>query len=498
MAPKRGREGAWQFTMIRSSQSELRFYPAFSGLLFGISGLPLVLRGALFAPGPALVDVSDLLACVGSGLFVAAAFLSTFRPVAGRWMATLAIGTSALVVVYVWFDPTSTLLIALALIATIAWLWDVGGLRGRWFTRSGQHPAARVRTGAVAACLLFLAALFAPLMGDLAAASHASLFVAVGVGWSFLCVSLLGLRWAWAAVSAVRIRALALTASVLAWTLLALLWAAGPLQRAGLGMVPAVVVLLVVPLPSQRRLGRSLMQAITEHPERLFVFTFATLCLAGAVLLALPISSASRNSIGLADSVFTAVSAVCVTGLVVRDTATAFSGFGQAVVLVLIQAGGLGIMTFSTAAMQVLGRRLSLRQESTLARLLSSQDRGRLYAAAQSILVFTFAVEGVVALVLFGLFLGEGDSAGLALWRAVFTAISAFCNAGFALQTQSLIPYQNNPLILHTIAAAIVLGGLSPAVALSTPRLFYRGGPGAALQLKIVWVTSLGLLAFGF
>jgi trk system potassium uptake protein TrkH len=187
-----------------------------------------------------------------------------------------------------------------------------------------------------------------------------------------------------------------------------------------------------------------------------------------------------------------------VTGLIVLDTPVDFSGFGQLVILLLIQVGGLGIMTFSTAAMWALGRRMSLRHEGAVASLISTQDRGRLFATAKRILQLTVAVEGAGAVLLSVAFTAHGDGPAMALWRGVFTSISAFCNAGFALQSDSLIPYQQSPLILHTVGVLIVLGGLSPLAALALPVVLRRSPAPVSAQARLALTAAGVLLTAGF
>lgn len=234
---------------------------------------------------------------------------------------------------------------------------------------------------------------------------------------------------------------------------------------------------------------------ILHHPARLVVVTFLALCAIGTVLVALPVCSTSGDSIGLLDSAFTAVSAVCVTGLIVVDTPQAFTTLGQAVVLLLIQLGGLGIMSLSTAALGLLGQRLSLRHEAAVAGLFAAEHRGRLYLALRQTFVVTAAVELIGAVLLTLLFLGHGDDFAAAAWRGLFTAVSAFCNAGFALQTDNLIPYQHDAGVLNVVAVLIILGGLSPLVIASAP-LLARRRP-VPLQVKIVLLATGVLLASG-
>jgi trk system potassium uptake protein len=239
-------------------------------------------------------------------------------------------------------------------------------------------------------------------------------------------------------------------------------------------------------------------EPVLGHPERLLVSTFFGLCLLGTALLGLPASSSFSPGVGLVDAAFTAVSAVCVTGLIVRDTPVDFSPAGQGVILALIQVGGLGIMAFSTAALGLIGRRMSLRHEGVVAGLFSQADRSRLFGATKRLLWFTLAAEAAGSVVLLGRFLAHGDSPATALWRACFTAVSAFCNAGFALQSDSLVGYQQDPWIVHTVGVLIVAGGLSPAVALLIPRLVRGRGHQVSAQTKLVLAATVFLLGLGF
>ena len=154
----------------------------------------------------------------------------------------------------------------------------------------------------------------------------------------------------------------------------------------------------------------------------------------------------------------------------VLDTPEAFTFLGQAFILLLIQLGGVGIMSIAAVALNAMGRRLSLRQERLLTSMTDT-DHQTLVDALVRILKFTFVAEGIGALMLTGLFYASGDAMGQAAWRGLFTAVSAFCNAGFALQSDNMIPYQNNPFVLHTVAGLIILGGMAPATSLISPQM---------------------------
>ena len=230
-----------------------------------------------------------------------------------------------------------------------------------------------------------------------------------------------------------------------------------------------------------------------NHPARVLISTFLALCVFGTVLLHLPWASAS-GEISLVDAVFTSVSAVCVTGLTVLDTPNDFTMLGQWFILVLIQLGGFGIMTISTVALHVIGKRMSLSQERLLT-TLTETSHSDLIGSLMLIVRFTLLTEFVGTILLTLCFLAAGDPLKPALWRGVFTAISAFCNAGFALQSTNLVPYQNNPALLHTVAALIILGGLAPATCMILPD--WIRGRAIALAPRIALVTSAALLLTG-
>jgi trk system potassium uptake protein TrkH len=205
------------------------------------------------------------------------------------------------------------------------------------------------------------------------------------------------------------------------------------------------------------RARRSLWRQLT--PPQLFVGSFAGLVLLGTLGLKLLPGLYTGDELGWLDALFTATSAVCVTGLIVVDTATFFTGWGQAFLLLLIQLGGLGIITFTTFIILALGRRLSLRHEAlTLADIGASEeiDHRRL---AFDIVKLTLFFEASGAIVLYGLWVPEFGW-GAAAWHATFHSISAFCNAGFSTFSDSLIGFAGSTFTLLTVAALIIAGGL--------------------------------------
>lgn len=234
-------------------------------------------------------------------------------------------------------------------------------------------------------------------------------------------------------------------------------------------------------------------EVFLNHPARVLISTFLGLCMFGTLLLQLPWASA-RGDIALVDAAFTSVSAVCVTGLTVLDTPNDFTLLGQLFILILIQLGGFGIMTISTVALHVIGKRMSLRQERLLT-TLTETNRSDLIGSLLLIVRFTLVTEFFGAALLTVCFLAAGEPLQPALWKGVFTAISAFCNAGFALQSTNLVPYQDSPVLLHTVAALIILGGLAPATCMMLPD--WLRGRAIALAPRIALVTSAALLFTG-
>ena len=164
---------------------------------------------------------------------------------------------------------------------------------------------------------------------------------------------------------------------------------------------------------------------------QIIILGFAGVILFGALLLMLPFSSQSGHMTPFLDSLFTATSAVCVTGLVLHDTATYWSGFGQAVILLLIQIGGMGVITVAAAITMISGRRISLMQRSTMQEAIAAPKVGGIVRLTGFIIRSTLVLECLGAAVMAPIFYREFGLRGL--WMAFFHSISAFCNAGFDL-----------------------------------------------------------------
>ena len=197
---------------------------------------------------------------------------------------------------------------------------------------------------------------------------------------------------------------------------------------------------------------------------KIIAATFAVIILLGALLLNLPAASRSGVSAGFLPALFTATSATCVTGLSLFDTYSQWSGFGQLVLLCLIQIGGLGFMSAATMVVFLLRRRIGLKQRLVMAQALSVSDINGIVRLQRMVLRGSFLIEGAGAVILFLRFLPEYGPWQALKW-GVFHSVSAFCNAGFDIfgslnPGSSVMEFQSDPVVLLTLSALIVVGGL--------------------------------------
>lgn len=197
---------------------------------------------------------------------------------------------------------------------------------------------------------------------------------------------------------------------------------------------------------------------------QIIILGFLGVILIGTVLLMLPFATRGNGSASLMDALFTATSATCVTGLVVEDTATYWSGFGQAVILGLIQIGGMGVVTLAVAITIISGKKIGLMQRSTMQESIAAPQVGGIVRLTRFIVTTTFGIELLGAVCMYPVFfkeLGPGKGAWYSLWHSV----SAFCNAGFDLMGEkekfsSLVSYASNPVINVVIMLLIIIGGI--------------------------------------
>ncbi len=237
-------------------------------------------------------------------------------------------------------------------------------------------------------------------------------------------------------------------------------------------------------------------------PPQVLALSFFFAIVAGTLLLSLPIAQNTEGGISLVDRVFTATSATCVTGLIVRDTPKDWTAFGRTIIFILFQAGGLGIMTFSTFFAVILGRRLTLREYDVLQDSLGHNREYQAKRLVKYIIALTFAVELAGAALLFLRWSRIEDwSIGERLAQSVFHSVSAFCNAGFALFSGSFMGYEGDLYINLIMAVLIFLGGIGFVVILDTVKGVFIPGPyrksRLSLQSKIVLITSFILIAAG-
>ncbi|MBR6030265.1 MAG: Trk family potassium uptake protein [Clostridia bacterium] len=234
---------------------------------------------------------------------------------------------------------------------------------------------------------------------------------------------------------------------------------------------------------------------------QIIAFGFFTAILIGTLLLMLPVASVQQGGACFADCLFTATSAVCVTGLVVQDTATFWSTFGQAVILVLIQIGGMGVVTAAVSMAFVTKRRIGLMQRSVMQESISAPQVGGIVRLTRFIVLTALAIETLGAFLLLPVFIPE-FGIGKGIWYAVFHSISAFCNAGFDLMGirgafSSMTGYSQQALVNIVLILLITVGGIGFLV-WNDIRQYGIHLKRYRLQSKLVLVTSAVMILIPF
>jgi len=259
-----------------------------------------------------------------------------------------------------------------------------------------------------------------------------------------------------------------------------------------------------VPQKQSWRISRSwkttLPRLISPKPGGLsisvVIYGFLGLIALGTLLLALPASNVAGQWVSPIDALFTSTSSVCVTGLIVEDTGTFWTPFGQGVILLLIQLGGFGFMTSATLLLLFLGRKIGLRERMLISESIGLSSIGGLVGLIKKMAIFTIVVELAGAAILY-IRISPGLPVASAIWRSLFHSVSAFNNAGFDIfgNFQSMIGYRGDALIVLVTAALILLGGISFIVLrdANIARSFKK----LTLDSKIVIVTSAALLVVG-
>lgn len=252
-------------------------------------------------------------------------------------------------------------------------------------------------------------------------------------------------------------------------------------------------ILLILKMYGRIRKFTGYLNSIASKPAQTVVLSFFIVILVGTLLLLLPFMSKTGH-IRLIDALFTATSAVCVTGLAVVDTAVHYTLWGKITIMLLIQIGGLGIMLLSSFMMLVLRRAVSLKDRSVLSFMLDEKDIVSIRNSIKRIIILTFSIEATGAILLFPVFMNTGMHPAAAGFYSIFHSISAFCNAGFSLYSDSLLSFQGNVPLNLIISMLIILGGISFIVIIDTAsglkRIFSGGKAKLSINTKVVLRVS--------
>lgn len=252
-------------------------------------------------------------------------------------------------------------------------------------------------------------------------------------------------------------------------------------------------ILLILKIFGRFRKVSTFVQSIITKPAQTVVFSFVMVILIGSLILMLPIMNVGTPLTPL-NALFTATSAVCVTGLIVVDTASQFSSIGKIVLMLLIQIGGLGIMLLSFFMVFLFKQRLSIKDKNLLSYMLNSKNTETLKKSVLRIIVLTFLIEFIGAILLFPVFSKSGLPISQAIFFSIFHSISAFCNAGFALYSDSLVSFNSNVLMNLIISTLIIAGGISFAVLTDLYSIFYnwfkKKKASLSINSKIVLIVS--------
>ena len=230
---------------------------------------------------------------------------------------------------------------------------------------------------------------------------------------------------------------------------------------------------------------------IIKSPARILPITFLFLCVLGGILLVLPIS----GDMNFIDALFTSVSGVCVTGLSVQDISTKLTVLGQFILMFLIQVGGLGIMSISSVIFLILGKKMSVTYERNAKSMFDAESKDEIKESLMLIFKYTFLLEFIGFMILFIRFSCIHHDVLFGFRQGIFLAVSAFCNAGFALNTDNLIPYNSDPFILLPVSFLIIFGGIAPVMAVALPKFLKREKLSPVVTL--VFNTTIALLIIG-
>ena len=242
---------------------------------------------------------------------------------------------------------------------------------------------------------------------------------------------------------------------------------------------------------------------IALSTTQIILLSFLVTILVGSVLLALPVSSANGEAVPYLDALFTATTSTCVTGLVTLPTVSTWSGFGQAVILILIQIGGLGLITIMSGVMLLLNRKMGIGDRLLIQDAFNLNTMSGLSKFVKNVLLGTFILEGIGAVLYMLVFVPQFGAKGI--WISVFNAVSAFCNAGIDIIAEnSLCDYATNPVVNMVTSALIILGGLGYIVWWDVLRVIQSRSPKnrkifrhLTLHSKIAITVTMGLILAG-
>ena len=255
-----------------------------------------------------------------------------------------------------------------------------------------------------------------------------------------------------------------------------------------------------MPFGKGKKKSQARNRSRATSPTKIIALTFAVIILVGSLLLTLPVASRNGISCGFRPALFTATSATCVTGLVLYDTWTQWSGFGQAVIITLIEIGGLGFMSAASMVVFLFRKKVGLKQRMVMAQALSLTDMEGVVRLQRLVILGSLCVQGIGALILMLHFLPGYGFLTAAKW-GVFHAISAFCNAGFDIfgcitSGNSLIELNSDPVLLLTLSALVIIGSLGFLVwqEIITVRQWKK----LSVYTKLVFIMTGSLLLLGW
>ncbi|MCD4818972.1 MAG: TrkH family potassium uptake protein [Candidatus Cloacimonetes bacterium] len=244
----------------------------------------------------------------------------------------------------------------------------------------------------------------------------------------------------------------------------------------------------------------TLFDTLSKNPPVFVLFSFLLAIFTGTLLLLLPAATVINETTTLIGALFTSTSATCVTGLIVYDTGSHFTIFGQLIILLLLQIGGLGIMTISSAFAIMVGQKLTLRSEHLIQNVVGESNKIDMFSLMENIIVITVFFELIGAILLFFSFKNDFYTFKETLYHSVFHSISAFCNAGFSLYSDNMMKFRSVFNVNFVITFLIIIGGIGFPVIDDFRRKFLLRKKRSKLSLhtKIVIVSTILLISIGF